>query len=249
MSKQFKVGDKVRNLHVDNKYHDMRRGEVYTVASLSLNGQFVRFHEKGGGWYPNQFELVAAPAAPVFKSGDKVRIVRKVTEETGWENTWVGDMDTYVGKPDILTISHVEDAGVYFTDFAGDGLGYPPSSLELVVEDAAPTTLRYADLQPGDVIKVTRELTVIGDPTPYGFLRCQRSDGLPVTFSSDLEKLLTIELVSREVPPLTVGDAVRCTLTDKVGTLTGTSEDKYAWVVFGGSTRPKTRLLTELVRP
>jgi hypothetical protein len=186
-----------------------------------------------------------------FKSGDKVRIVRKVTEETGWNNRWIAEMDAYVGRPDILTIDRVAGSGVYFRGVTagnfGVHLGYPPSSLELVVEDAAPTTLGYADLRPGDVIKVTRELTVMGHH-PYGGLRCKRPDNCFETLVSDVEKHHTIELVSRKAPPLTAGDAVHCIHTGQVGTLTGTSEGKYAWVVFGGSARPKTCLLTELVR-
>lgn len=250
MSKQFKPGDKVRNLDIDNTYFGIHIGDVLTVKDLTDDGRLIRLVGKGGGWYPSSFALVEAiPPARAFKAGDKVRIVRKVAEEVGWKNSWVSPMDDHVGRPDILTVNRVTAAGVYFEDYAGEGLGWPPSSLELVASaaPAAPAgTLKYADLKPGDVIKVTRELTVVSHSLT-GTLNCRRPDGSPIWLHRDAEPHFTIELVARKPTPLAVGDTVRCALSGKVGTLTGTSEDrKYAWVVFGSGLRPKTRLMSEL---
>ena len=41
-----------------------------------------------------------------FKVGDKVQIVRKVIPP-GWRNTWVPQMDTYVGDGKLYLVSYV----------------------------------------------------------------------------------------------------------------------------------------------
>lgn len=130
--------------------------------------------------------------------------------------------------------------------FVRVGLGEYNGWCDASFKAAQPATFGYADLQPGDVFRVTVELTVVERTSRN--VKCVRKDGGAASLTPGSASTLNIELVSRKATPLTVGDTVRCTLTDKIGTLTGTSESKYAWVVFGNSTRPKTRLLAELVR-
>ena len=65
----------------------------------------------------------------VFKKGDKVRVVKQVINEDGWENSWTNRMDKAIGKE--LTVDMVlEESGVYFEEKEFDGYGFPPSSLE-----------------------------------------------------------------------------------------------------------------------
>ena len=50
--------------------------------------------------------------------GDKVKVVRKVKKENGWDNSWVQNMDEFIGKSGV--VESIEDWGVNinFTDNA-----------------------------------------------------------------------------------------------------------------------------------
>lgn len=37
-----------------------------------------------------------------FKIGDRVKVVRKVEEEEGWDDVWVDEMDACIGKTGII---------------------------------------------------------------------------------------------------------------------------------------------------
>ena len=65
-----------------------------------------------------------------FMVGDVVRITRKYkTRQDGWGNSWVDDMDQFVGT--TQTISHIDIRGkqCYFKDVS---YGWPLAVLELV---------------------------------------------------------------------------------------------------------------------
>ncbi len=62
-----------------------------------------------------------------FKKGDKVKVVKKILKEHGWNNAWVSDMDKFIGH--IYTVSSVDKFGVHFNS---SNFGFPPSSLELI---------------------------------------------------------------------------------------------------------------------
>lgn len=63
----------------------------------------------------------------MFKVGDRVKVVKAVYKECGWENTWVKPMHSYIGK--IFMVERVDSKkGV----FLGGEWSFPPSSLELV---------------------------------------------------------------------------------------------------------------------
>ena len=67
-----------------------------------------------------------------LKIGDRVRIVRKIASRAnGWENSWPGHMDHYLGRPTIYKIRNLGSAGVYL-DGDDSGLGWPATSLKKV---------------------------------------------------------------------------------------------------------------------
>ena len=81
--------------------------------------------------------LVKAPVVEVkkFAVGDKVVVVKRVDEESGWDNVWSNDMDTYVGNGTVYTINRVNEAGVYI----GGLYGFPHGALAAApVEVVAP---------------------------------------------------------------------------------------------------------------
>lgn len=61
----------------------------------------------------------------MFKVGDKVKIVKKVTERTpDFQNSWIDRMDNRIGS--VVTVRRISYDGVYFNEIP---LGYPPASL------------------------------------------------------------------------------------------------------------------------
>lgn len=60
-----------------------------------------------------------------FNVGDRVRVVRKVFEEAGWNYPWVGGMDDYVGNGEVYVISASARGGCYF-----GGFNWPAGALE-----------------------------------------------------------------------------------------------------------------------
>lgn len=69
-----------------------------------------------------------------FSVGDKVKVVRKVCEDTegAWGNAWVDDMDNSVGE--VFTISEISHEGVMFEECC---YIYPLSCLEKVAPDVS----------------------------------------------------------------------------------------------------------------
>jgi len=67
-----------------------------------------------------------------FKVGDKVRVVKIITEQPGWNNRWCGSMYAVVNNGKIYTINDINSTGIYFdkADY-GYGYGWPSDSLEL----------------------------------------------------------------------------------------------------------------------
>lgn len=63
------------------------------------------------------------------KVGDKVRIVRKVTEQEGWDNSWIQDMDWFVGHDVAYKVYAVSPNG-----YRLDGIRYswPSDALEVI---------------------------------------------------------------------------------------------------------------------
>lgn len=60
-----------------------------------------------------------------FKVGDKVKIVKKVTERSDdFQNSWTDPMDNKIDS--VVTVQRISYSGVYFNEIP---LGYPPASL------------------------------------------------------------------------------------------------------------------------
>lgn len=90
------------------------------------------------------FELVEENTISTkFKVGDRVRVVKQIDRENGWDNFWVSEMSNSIGR--IYTISEINGAGVYFSDSNSNlyDFGFPPSSLELVSETAPVIKYQY----------------------------------------------------------------------------------------------------------
>lgn len=66
-----------------------------------------------------------------FKIGDRVKVVRKVEEEEGWDDVWVDEMDACIGKTGIIGDILGKRILVIFPEIFGY-YNFPPSSLELV---------------------------------------------------------------------------------------------------------------------
>lgn len=83
-------------------------------------------------WFPeNCIKLIKSEENEMkFKVGDRVKVIRKVTQENGWGNSWCPDMDYYIGK--IYTIKTIDQYGVLLGDKWN--YGFPFGSLELVEE-------------------------------------------------------------------------------------------------------------------
>lgn len=64
-----------------------------------------------------------------FQVGDKVRVVKRVEEEEGWENDWVDSMDGYIGESSLIV--QISSMGIRLES---SFYRFPPSSLEKVDE-------------------------------------------------------------------------------------------------------------------
>lgn len=146
----FKVGDRVRVVKQVNEENGWKNvwindmsaaiGEIHIIKLIDEHGVYFKSSESnrknsyyGFGFPPSSLELVTdVTLSPKFKDGDRVRVVKRVTEENGWENTWNSPMDKYIGT--AQTIRFIGATGVYFTGIHNYDWGFPPSSLELYVE-------------------------------------------------------------------------------------------------------------------
>ncbi|VVB52800.1 Uncharacterised protein [uncultured archaeon] len=109
-----------------------------------------------------------------MKIGDKVKVVRKATSYTqGWLNTWVHDMDQYVGR--VGTVSRVlADRKEVQIDFGHWRVfGFPESVVESAYP-AAGTTVKI-DYPDGRTWHGFRG--IVKDVTPDGFVRVMMSEG------------------------------------------------------------------------
>lgn len=71
-----------------------------------------------------------------FKIGDKVRVIRRVDSENGWNNCWVSGMSESIGR-DFYVTEVGSSLGVRLSDGVGYGnlsYAYPPSALILLPE-------------------------------------------------------------------------------------------------------------------
>lgn len=84
------------------------------------------------GYFENYEEIKMSK----FKIGDEVKVVKKVEEENGWNNSWVYDMTETVNNGKTYAIAKISDNGVYLKSNDGTlSYGYPVSSLELVEKE------------------------------------------------------------------------------------------------------------------
>lgn len=168
-----------------------RRGDIGVVVSANRALVSVNFDGQPGnstdltpspkgcggilGWDVPRADLIAlngvmvlkepevAPKVPQgFTEGAKVKVVRKVTKEEGYENYWVSEMDRKIGDGIVYTIKYMGVSGVQLEEDE-DRMGYPQGSLELVTEEApaapaavAPPVRQY---QPGERVKLKIDLS------------------------------------------------------------------------------------------
>jgi hypothetical protein len=71
----------------------------------------------------------------VFNIGDRVRIVRKVIHEYGWDNTWNPSMTDYVGNSIVYTVRRITNFGIRLEEIPF--YSWPEGALEFV--DDGPT--------------------------------------------------------------------------------------------------------------
>lgn len=65
-----------------------------------------------------------------YKPGDRVRVVRSVLEESGWDNVWVEEMYAAIGN--VYTVERSDDSGVWFVEpIDRYNYGFPKGSIEL----------------------------------------------------------------------------------------------------------------------
>ena len=96
----------------------------------------------------------------MLKVGNKVKIIKRVDKEKGWDNDWVSSMDGAIGKEFVIEEVRLHQGMVLGgEDPSVVGYGFPPSSLELVNEDTKPlpskTIFRknYASEELGDLFE------------------------------------------------------------------------------------------------
>ena len=106
-------------------------------------------------WFREKYlHLIEEENMSEFKIGDRVRVVRKIERENGWDNGWINAMDEVITSQRIFTISEITSQGIYFKidwprieNIGGFNLGFPKGSLQLVetVESkiATSTNLQY----------------------------------------------------------------------------------------------------------
>lgn len=68
----------------------------------------------------------------MLKVGNKVKIIKRVDKEKGWDNDWVSSMDGAIGKEFVIEEVRPHQGMVLGGDPSAIGYGFPSSSLELV---------------------------------------------------------------------------------------------------------------------
>lgn len=105
----------------------------------------------------------------MIKIGDKVKVVRKVKKENGWDNSWVQDMDKFVGKSGV--VESIEDWGVninfthnaHVVDFS-----FPVGSLELIKDKQCDDECNCSVSKTGSEFSIDRGIKY--QYLPYGNL-------------------------------------------------------------------------------
>lgn len=229
----FKAGDRVRVIYStllgNGTEHVVR--EAYT----SLGTPCVRLVGRSvtDSHYASRFELVA----PAMKTGDLVRVVRKVTERVAgsFENCWTGNMDAYVNNGVTYEVSDIAASGIHLK---GTFYRFPPSALEL----AAPPSAEAADkidlssLNVGDKVTMTVTVEVTGEADWAGDIPVKTVSTNDCDGAYLYDGHSYTGTVERAPQPLKVGDEVR-TLSGTKGTIKAI-EDGKAWVRLsnGGNT-------------
>lgn len=89
-----------------------------------------------------------------FKVGDKVRVVKKVDVQNGWQNNWVSMMDDLIGTTQV--IREIDKYGIKFQEGSQRQIcfGFPSSALELVQEykpaEVRGNAVKYQYIKPFD---------------------------------------------------------------------------------------------------
>lgn len=164
---KFKKGDRVKL--VNNEGLTRERfpiGSLATVAEDSHKGgggvEFVRIDYDH---YPtrcdhrvSRFELVAPRP---FQVGDKVKVVKKVLKEDGWNNVWTRIMEEYVNNEKEYTILRITRNGI---QFAEDGMYLWPhgalafADAQAVEKKPEPPILKPEHLRKGDKVFIIRKV-------------------------------------------------------------------------------------------
>jgi hypothetical protein len=131
-----KVGDVADWNDNWNEPMDVTVGLIGTVTDVSMTkGGFRVITESGEFWYPScALKLVTDPVneahiASLFKAGDRVKIVMKITKAIGWRSEWAPMMDKKVGKFGTVMKSDEYGVNVQITGEAGPTYWYPSCSL------------------------------------------------------------------------------------------------------------------------
>lgn len=220
MSK-FKKGDRVRN--VSDKTSDVPIGGEFVVTGVDSDGD-IEFIDNGGDercWPHECYELVAAPT---FKVGDEVRVVRKVEQAEGWRDVWAGGMDAWVGRE--FSIVGESYGGFDLGDAASTSkYNFPAAALELV---AASQEASAADerLKAGDYVVVTtsgRRDVTLGKAYKVERIDSLSSDFVVIRDDVAYEHLIAADQVRRATPeeiaalnPTPTFDATKLRKGDKV---------------------------------
>lgn len=135
---KFNIGDKIKvksgPTHWSGSKHGGDTGQVVVVDTKD-NSVKVDLNKTGEGvWFAfNEVELLSGDIESVksFKTGDQVKLVKKIEEIPGGLN-WVDKMDDLIGKSGkIVKLYHLGYVGVVFSSDAHEWF-LSPDSLELV---------------------------------------------------------------------------------------------------------------------
>ena len=141
MENTFKVGDKVKVVGYKDKKDapiywtsDLEKsiGTITTVTHVYKSSKDVDLYGYGYIFPISSLRLLDREKEQekkiMFKIGDRVKVVKKVTERTeDFQNCWAKEMDEHIGK--TFTIESISNYGISFSENAN--YSFPPASLEL----------------------------------------------------------------------------------------------------------------------
>lgn len=141
--RELKEGDRVKVIDVGGgRQQSGTLGMLGTVVSKDSMYPDVKLDDgRCLAYRADRLELAPVePAAPTFKVGDRVRVVRKIdSHANGWDNGWVASMDAAIGK----TATIMRDFGPMGLSLKmderndGGAYSYPAEALELVTKSKA----------------------------------------------------------------------------------------------------------------